>query len=381
MKRMKKLVALLLAVAMVTSMAACGKKEEPAQDNAPAAEDTADAPQETGGDAETPADDTVYDIKVSGHPYIHALASVYAIDQGYFKCEDTTVDMYSGGPVQNEAIASGAWDVGTTGTGGIVLGAVGYNLKAIAYTSPDENTVDLWVRPDSPLAGCTPDEKGVYGTAEDWKGLTVLCATGTSCHMMLIGLLEHLGLTEDDINLVDTSVADSYAAFKAGTGDVVALWSPFGFQAEEDTDWVKVANAVNLGIIQPCVVVATEEAIKNDWDGVYAYLKAYLQAATELNADPEGTATMLYDFEEEQGISLSETAAIKEVESRPYASVERNQELFTVRDDGGCEANDILLVFAEFFEGQGKISEEDLNTLRENGMVDTSFMEAYMNGQ
>ena len=125
MKRMKKLVALLLAVAMVTSMAACGKKEEPAQDNAPAAEDTADAPQETGGDAETPADDTVYDIKVSGHPYIHALASVYAIDQGYFKCEDTTVDMYSGGPVQNEAIASGAWDVGTTGTGGIVLRAVG----------------------------------------------------------------------------------------------------------------------------------------------------------------------------------------------------------------------------------------------------------------
>ena len=88
-----------------------------------------------------------------------------------------------------------------------------------------------------------------------------------------------------------------------------------------------------------------------------------------------------YDFEEEQGISLSETAAVKEVESRPYASIERNKELFTVRDDGGCEANDILLVFAEFFEGQGKISEDDLNALRENGLVDTSFMEAYMNGQ
>ena len=320
-------------------------------------------------------------IKVSGHPYIHALPSVYAIEQGYFKCEDTTVDMYAGGPVQNEAIASGAWDVGTTGTGGIVLGAVGYNLKAIGFTAPDENTVDLWVRPDSPLAKCTPDEMGVYGTAEDWKGLTVLCATGTSCHMLLIGLLEHLGLTEDDINLIDTSVADSYAAFKAGTGDVVALWSPFGFQAEEDTDWVKVANAVGLGINQPCVIVATEDAIKKDWDGVYAYLKAYLKAATELNADPEGTAQMLYDFEEEQGISLSETAAVKEVENRPFASIERNEELFTVRDDGGCEANDILLVFAEFFEGQGKISQDDLNKLRENGMVDTSFMEAYMSGK
>lgn len=369
---MKRLIALLLTATMIVSLAACGGGTKESE-----ATDTTATEQGESSDV----DDTVYDIKVSGHPYIHALPSVYAIEQGYFKCEDTTVDMYAGGPVQNEAIASGAWDVGTTGTGGIVLGAVGYNLKAIGFTAPDENTVDLWVRPDSPLAKCTPDEMGVYGTAEDWKGLTVLCATGTSCHMLLIGLLEHLGLTEDDINLIDTSVADSYAAFKAGTGDVVALWSPFGFQAEEDTDWVKVANAVGLGINQPCVIVATEDAIKKDWDGVYAYLKAYLKAATELNADPEGTAQMLYDFEEEQGISLSETAAVKEVENRPFASIERNEELFTVRDDGGCEANDILLVFAEFFEGQGKISQDDLNKLRENGMVDTSFMEAYMSGK
>lgn len=374
---MKKLVTLLLTVVLVTGLVACGAKEtKPSAENAASEENG-----ETAENTET-EDSTVYDIKVSGHPYIHALPSVYAIEQGYFNCEDTTVDMYSGGPVQNEAIASGAWDVGTTGTGGIVLGTVGYNLKAIAFTAPDENTVDLWVRPDSPLAQCEPDENGVYGTAEDWKGLTVLCPTGTSCHMMLIGLLEHLGLTQEDINLIDTSVADSYAAFKAGTGDVCALWSPFGFQAEEETDWVKVACAVELGISMPCVVVATEDAIQNNWDGVYAYMKAYLQAATELNADPDGTASMLYDFEEEQGISLSESASVKEVENRPFASVERNKELFTVREDGGCEANDILMTFAEFFAGQGKISEEDLAALQENGgLVDTSFMEAYMSGE
>ena len=145
---------------------------------------------------------------------------------------------------------------------------------------------------------------------------------------------------------------------------------------------MKVACADDLGIIMPCVIVATKEAIENDWDGVYAYLKAYLKTATEMNADPEGTASLLYDFEEEQGISLSETAAVKEVEHRPFASIERNEELFTVREDGGCEANDILMRFAEFFAGQGKISEDDLKALQDNGgMVDTSFMEAYMNEQ
>lgn len=144
---MKRLVALLLTATMIASLAACGgAKESETTDTA-----TATTEQGESSEAAEDVDDTVYDIKVSGHPYIHALPSVYAIEQGYFKCEDPTVDMYSGGPVQNEAIASGAWDVGTTGTGGIVLGAVGYNLKAIGFTAPDENTVDLWVRPDSPL--------------------------------------------------------------------------------------------------------------------------------------------------------------------------------------------------------------------------------------
>lgn len=359
---MKKVTALILALTMIFSLAACGTKE------------TTDDAQNGSSNA---AGGTAYDIKVSGHPYLHALASVYAIDQGYFNCEDPVVDMYSGGPVQNEAIASGAWDVGTTGSGGVVLGAVGYNLKCIGFSVPDENTVDLWVRPDSPLAQCEPDENGVLGTAEDWKGLTVLCPTGTSCQMLLIGLLEYLGLTQDDINLIDTSVADSYAAFKAGTGDVCALWSPFGFQAEEDTDWVKAACAVDLGISMPTVIVATEEAIESDWDGVYAYLKSYLKAAEELKADPEGTAQLLYDFSEEQGIALSESAASQEIIHRPFPDTERNIELFTPREDGGCEANDILLTFAEFLHGQGKITADDMKKLEAEGMVDTSFMEAY----
>lgn len=392
---MKKIVALLLALVMALSLAACGaktgepaaetpKEEAPAAETPaeePAAEEPAEEPAAEEPAAEEPADDTVYSVKVSGHPYIHALASVYAIDQGYIKLEDPEVDMYAGGPVQNEAIASGAWDVGTTGTGGIVLGAAGYDLKAIGFTTPDENTVDMWVRPDSALAQVEPDEYGVRGTAEDWKGLTILCPTGTSCHMLLISLLDHLGLTQDDINLIDSSVADSYAAFKAGTADVVALWSPFGFQAQEETDWVKVANSVGLGLSQPCVIVATADAIANDWDGVYAYLKAYLKAAEELNANPEMAASLLYDFEEEQGINLSESASLLEVENRPYPTTERNIELFTPDANGSCEANEILLVFARFFESQGKITADDMARLEAEGMVDTSFMEAYAAGK
>lgn len=95
---MKRLVALLLTATMIASLAACGgAKESETTDTA-----TATTEQGESSEAAEDVDDTVYDIKVSGHPYIHALPSVYAIEQGYFKCEDPTVDMYSGGPVQNE---------------------------------------------------------------------------------------------------------------------------------------------------------------------------------------------------------------------------------------------------------------------------------------
>lgn len=75
---------------------------------------------------------------------------------------------------------------------------------------------------------------------------------------------------------------------------------------------------------------------------------------------------------------MSETAAAKDIENRPFRTVDEQIELFTVRDDGGCEANDILMQFAQYLAGQGKITEEDMSRLQEEGMVDTSFMEAYM---
>lgn len=372
----RKIAVLLSGLLLLTSvLTSCSGGDKSGSDssgkNAPSSEKIeASTPTDT-------SDEKTYDLKVSGHPYIHALASEFAIKQGYIKLKDPTVDMYASGPVQNEAIASGAWDVGTTGTGGAVLGAVGYDLKIIGYSVPDENTVDLWVRADSPLAKAPKDDKGVRGTAADWKGKTILCPSGTSCHMLLIATLKHLGLTEKDVTLIDSSVADSYAAFKAGTGDIVALWSPFGFSAQEKEDWVKVSVASDLGVIMPCLVVATPEAIKNDWDGVYAYLCAYLKAADYLNAHQEEAAKLLYDFEEEQGISMSESVAKLEVENRPFCSSEKNIKLFTPDKDGNCEANKIMLIFADFFKQQGKISAADYEKLEKNGMVDTSFMKKY----
>lgn len=353
----------ILIISLIMSLAACG-----------ASNTQQDAKQSAQQDAGQSKSESKISLKISHHPYLHALPGVYAEKNGMYDQFDYSVSMYSGGPTQNEAIASKAWEVGTTGTGGAILGASGYNLKVIGFTTTDTNTVDLWVRPDSPLLKSGKDEKGVYGTKDDWKGKQILCATGTSCQMTLIGTMEHLGLSQKDVEVVDMSVAQSFPAFKAGKGDIVALWSPFGFQAEKE-GWVKVSSAKILGLDLPCLIVATEEAVKNKPDAVQKWLQVYLEAVDKVSADKDAAATMLYDFEKEQGIKMDQDTAKLEIENRPFPTIEENKKLFKKDANGNCEAQEILIKFADFLISQGKMKPEDKQKMIDNQFVDSSFME------
>ena len=369
-RSLKSVFALALALMLTMSLVACGGSSSSSSAPASSAASGSSAASSEAAPAEK------IPLKISHHPYIHALPSVYAEQNGMYDKYDYEMTMYSGGPTQNEAISSGAWEVGTTGTGGAVLGAAGYNMKVIGFTCTDSNTVDLWVRPDSPLLQAPQDENGIYGTAEDWKGLKILCPTGTSCQMVLIGTLEHLGLTQSDVEVIDMPVASSYPAFKAGEADVVALWSPFGFAAEEEEGWVKVSSAKQLGLNLPCLIVATEEAVNNRRDVVQDWLQTYIDAGIALNnQDTEVTAQLLYDFEKQEGIKMEEYASVLEVENRRFPTVEENKALFTVGEDGTCEAEKIVLQFVDFMISQGKMTEADKQTMIDNHFVDTSFME------
>ena len=84
-------------------------------------------------------------IRVSHHPYIHGLPTTVAIDNGIYEANGLKpeVTMYGGGAAQNEAIASDAWDVGTTGLAGAVVGCIGYDMKVIGATVYDGKTIDV----------------------------------------------------------------------------------------------------------------------------------------------------------------------------------------------------------------------------------------------
>ena len=99
-----------------------------------------------------------------------------------------------------EAYEAGAWDIGTTGFGGIVLGVAKSSLKIIGVTIDDGTVMGLWARPDSDIVNAGyQEETGCYGTAENWKDLEILYTQGTITDIMLTATLECLGLAADDV--------------------------------------------------------------------------------------------------------------------------------------------------------------------------------------
>lgn len=362
---MKKILALVLAVLMLTTvLAGCGSSA-----STPTAAPT--APETPAESDATPAEATqeIVELKMSHHPYVHGLPSIYAAENGiYDNYFDYNIDIYANGPVQNEAIASGSWEVGTTGLGGAVLGVIGYNMKILGFTTPDTNTTDIWVRSDSPLASATVDADGVYGTADDWRGLTILCNRGTICHMVLLGTLEHLGLTENDVNIVDASVANCFTAFLSGEGDVVCIWDAMGQKAVEN-GWVKVSSATAVGIDLPALIVCTEDAYNNKPEAVKQWLKIYFDATDVLLADPDGAAALLYDYQTSEGVSVTEGDCATTIQLRPFYSLQDQLQFFTPDADGNTRAHEVLMQYADFMLSQGNISQEDYDAMASSDFV------------
>lgn len=309
-------------------------------------------------------------LKISHHPYLHGLPSTYAIEKGLYDIYDHTIDYYAGGPVQNEAIASGAWEVGTTGIAGAVLGIAGYDIKVLGVVYEEASTTDMWCRRNSALASAKRGANGVLGTADDWRGLTVLTATGTNSHLMLIATLESLGLNEKDVNIVDcSSVPNVYTAFMAGQGDVAFVWAPFGYSLMEDADFVKVGTLANLGVSLPTLAICTEEAYQKRPEAVKQWLGVFYKACDGLMADKAAAAEMMYEFSEEQGIVMSEKAARLEFEERPLWSAADNVEYFTPGPDGVTGMYKLMISYADFMLSQGRINQSQYDKMAASDFV------------
>lgn len=363
---MKKFIAMLLALAMVFSLVACGGSTE-TKAEAPAAEAKAEK----------------LSLTVSGIDGSVNFTPIYiAMEKGWFDEANLEVDyvLFANGPVQMESLASNSWDLGFTGVGGVLSGLISYDALLVGATNTDNGTQTIWVRPDSPIAaagaGNNTVDPQIVGDADSWKGTTVLCNSGTVLEYLLIKTLGGFGLTTADVEVIAMDPPTANSAFLAGQGDAAVITGAISF-GEEKADYVQVScgNWAKTGL--ECSIVANRSSYEDEqtYKAMVEFLKVYWKTVEWMNANGEEAAQLCSDFNAECGTTLLTETASLYLAQDPYYSAEEVLKSMTEKSVQGdysiMEEN--LLGILNFFISTGKYNEgDDQKTL---GHLDTKLME------
>ena len=390
MKMARRISALCLASSLILSLSlyGCSSKEEAP---APTASGTSSAADGITGVAYL--DD--YGIRPLAEPstltigyFSGALYSaiIYGADQmGWFDAVGLDLEYVSfdSGPAMMEANSS--WDVGISGAPGVLNGLIGYSVKCIGVVDY-ELAQGLYVRPDSPIAlsgpGNIDDAPDIYGTTEDWRETTWIVPVGTSNYMVFLDTLDRLGLTLDDVTVINMDVSSAKSAFVSGQGDGVGSWNTIALSLE-DEGYVRAASAETAGSVIASGMVATDTALAERRDEVVKFYEVFLSAQDYFSGHLDEYGTYMNDTCLEEGVSSTPEMAAEFVQTYKFLSGETiAKNCVTMIDDGkGSAGRQIsqteadLLVMLDFFIGQGSYTEENRTYILENGCVDSSIAE------
>lgn len=308
------------------------------------------------------------------------LPAYVGIYDGFFEKYGLDVEnfTYVSGPPQMEAIPSDTWRSGIAGIAASITGVLSYDLKTIGFSLWGAPSHEIFAREDCQIYqsgnGNIDGYPEIYGTVEDWKGATILCAKGTVGYLNLLSTLKALGLSEEDVNVVHMEIAAAYQAFKAGEGDLLVTWSTYGNQAVEE-GWKKVSSAEASGLVLPDPILATEKAME-DPETLQKYMNAMFESMMWINDNTEEAAEEYYEMCLEEGVKSSEEACLDQI-SRTYApTMEELTEMLEVGEDGMNGFQRTIADIMDFYIELGNYTEEDKQKMIDS--VDTTFTEAAM---
>lgn len=339
---MKKRTALLLAIAMMLSLAACGTSTT-TQSQTPTQE--SHAPVQTAEATPAPAESTApavepVKLRIAYMPnYASLWAVLTGIDKGYFADEGITIELweFADGPSEIAAMEGGSIDLAYIGHGAHRLCVQG--RATIFAPSSVHDTDSLMVQGNS----------GINSVA-DLKGKKVGYNAGSSSESALLLALQLAGLTMDDIEAYEMDATNMVTSMVAGSIDACAAWSPYTFQIMEHVEGARKlefnSGSVNLSswICMPDYATGHRDILERFSRALYRAMDFASQEenypyAAQLCADQTKTdyETNFYQTEDAEWFSIS---ALKErlADGTLKWYYERQQEIFI--EGGAIEASD-----------------------------------------
>ncbi|WP_263771052.1 ABC transporter substrate-binding protein [Propionivibrio soli] len=202
----------------------------------------------------------------------------YGKNKGWDKEEGLEIEYqkYANGPAQMEALPSGAWNIASTGVGGILVGGMRHDVRIIGAPMPDSDTSNaIYARADSPIfatKGFNKSLPNVFGSPESVKGKNVLVTMNSANHFIAGQWLKALGLQPSEVKLTNMDVNSMLVSFDKNIGDVMSAWTPITTAAEA-RGYKRVASSVSLDSRQISQFVADRKWVEANPDTAAKFLR------------------------------------------------------------------------------------------------------------
>lgn len=365
---MKKILVLLLTASMLLALCACGTSGSASQPAQPESKEEQQA---------EPVQ--LVDLPTSGQNVVQTAVPLIAGEKmGTWEKLGLNVSRihYVSGPPQLEANPSGDWNIGWIGAPAAITGVLTYNMKVISLSGYDFSN-KAFCRSDSPLAkageGPVP---GTLGTGEDWKGLTILVGRGTVCDADLMFMLDKLGLTEDDVNIVNSDIDKGYQAFTSGSADVLFVSGTYTTMLEEDPTYTCCHTMGGMNAAMAGNIIAEGDWLAENEDIVVNYLVGALEVlmwcADEANQE-QGAQWFSDVMLEEFGTETSAEAALASEKMTMFHDLSFYENLCKVQENGLTGMQNEFGTFFDIQVAIGNREAADRETVI--AAVDTTYLE------
>jgi ABC-type nitrate/sulfonate/bicarbonate transport system substrate-binding protein len=191
-------------------------------------------------------------------------------------------------------------DLGTYAGPALIIGHDKGGLVAIAVIEQVGKTIRVMARKDLGLT-----------KLEQLRGKKVANQTGSSTGNIFVDQLapKH-GLKKGDYQEVRMNVNDMVAAMSAKSVDAMVCVEPYNAIAEADGIATTIVNFMDVDPL-PVFMAATPDFVQKSPDTVVAYLKAWIDVASDFKNHPDKIANVVYTFYTSKGYKMNRETFLK----------------------------------------------------------------------
>lgn len=279
----KRLLACLVSMALGVGLMACGADNSdsgPAESVEETSETTA---AETEEATETTVADSVEPIKIGYSAWTGWYPWQIAQEKGFFEQEGVNAEVvyfpvYSD---QFQAYSSGNLDL------------VSISLcDMVPPASSGVDVVGFLVNDNSYGGDCLMATNGIT-KLEDLKGKTIAVEIGCLSHYLALHAIKSVGLTEDDVEFTNMTMADASTALISGQIDAAQICEPYVSLAEKEGNCIKLYSTKETPGLIPDMTATSSEFLETRKEDLVKITKAWYDALEYIESNPEDAIAIM----------------------------------------------------------------------------------------